>query len=231
MLSFLSCGYLDVSVPRVRFRRPMNSGGDDRGYSPLPGFPIRRPPDQRSFASFPELFAGCRVLRRLSMPRHPPYTLSRLTTFIDHRHSPAQNTRHRGVRQTTTRLAEKGARRHPPDGRHSKPAGGDHRQGSAGAGVADSSGDPPSLRAHGDHRTTYYLEPRHSLVKEPLPSASPALTRTDQAANFPPNAGESAVLVSADSFEFDRCGCVFLRGSRHRLMPVTLKGRGWRLER
>jgi hypothetical protein len=39
------------------------------------------------FASFPEHFAGYHVLRRLSMPRHPPYTLKSLTTFIDHRHS------------------------------------------------------------------------------------------------------------------------------------------------
>jgi hypothetical protein len=39
------------------------------------------------FASFPELIAGYHVFRRLSMPRHPPYTLSSLTTFIDHRRS------------------------------------------------------------------------------------------------------------------------------------------------
>jgi hypothetical protein len=45
------------------------------------GFPIRTSPDQRSFASFPGLIAGCRVLRRLSMPRHPPYTLKSLATF------------------------------------------------------------------------------------------------------------------------------------------------------
>lgn len=37
------------------------------------------------FASFPEHIAGYHVFRRLSMPRHPPYTLSSLTTFIDHR--------------------------------------------------------------------------------------------------------------------------------------------------
>ena len=30
------------------------------------------------FASFPELIAGCRVFLRLSMPRHPPYTLGKL---------------------------------------------------------------------------------------------------------------------------------------------------------
>ena len=49
------------------------------------GFPIRTSPDQRSFASFPGLIAGCRVLRRLSMPRHPPYTLKSLATFTDRR--------------------------------------------------------------------------------------------------------------------------------------------------
>src|SRR3954453_21092545 len=49
------------------------------------GFPIRTSPDQLLFARSPELFAGCRVLRRFSMPRHPPYTLKSLTTFTDHR--------------------------------------------------------------------------------------------------------------------------------------------------
>src|SRR5690349_1653354 len=53
----------------------------------VPGFPIRTSPDQRLFADSPGLIAGCRVLRRLSMPRHPPYTLSSLITFTDHRHA------------------------------------------------------------------------------------------------------------------------------------------------
>ena len=53
---------------------------------PQPSFLIQKSPDQRLFASFPELIAGYHVFRRLSMPRHPPYTLSSLTTFIDHRH-------------------------------------------------------------------------------------------------------------------------------------------------
>src|SRR5256885_11216843 len=48
-------------------------------------FLIQKSPDQRLFASFPELIAGYHVFRRLSMPRHPPDTLSSLTTFIDHR--------------------------------------------------------------------------------------------------------------------------------------------------
>ena len=55
---------------------------------PHTSFLIRKSPDQRSFASFPEHIAGYHVLHRLSMPRHPPYTLSSLTTFIDHRHDP-----------------------------------------------------------------------------------------------------------------------------------------------
>src|SRR5215213_6640714 len=107
MISFSSCGYLDVSVPRVRPQPPMRSAVGDGCCEHPPGFPIRTPPDQSSFASSPGLFAGCRVLRRLSMPRHPPYTLNRLTTFIDHRLvPPRQNTKGRRA-ASTTRLAEK----------------------------------------------------------------------------------------------------------------------------
>src|SRR6476659_5762274 len=51
-------------------------------------FLIRKSWDQRPFAGFPRLIAGYRVLRRLSMPRHPPCTLSSLTTVTDHRHGP-----------------------------------------------------------------------------------------------------------------------------------------------
>src|SRR6476659_6853852 len=50
-------------------------------------FLIRKSWDQRPFAGFPKLFAGYRVLRRLSMPRHPPCTLNSLTTVTDHRHA------------------------------------------------------------------------------------------------------------------------------------------------
>ena len=53
------------------------------------GFPIRKSLDQRPFAGSPKLIAGCRVLRRLSMPRHPPYTLKSLATITDHRHTRA----------------------------------------------------------------------------------------------------------------------------------------------
>jgi hypothetical protein len=46
------------------------------------GCPIRRSPDQSVFDHSPELIAVCRVLHRLCTPRHPPYALSSLTTFM-----------------------------------------------------------------------------------------------------------------------------------------------------
>ena len=60
------------------------------------GFPIRKSLGQRSFASSPRLIAGCRVLRRLSMPRHPPYTLKSLATVTDHRRARAWHDAGRG---------------------------------------------------------------------------------------------------------------------------------------
>ena len=39
------------------------------------GCPIRTSPDQSLLASSPTLIAGCYVLHRLSLPRHPPYAL------------------------------------------------------------------------------------------------------------------------------------------------------------
>src|SRR5205085_7287386 len=76
-VSLFSCGYLDVSVPRVCSTSPIHSA---RSNAVLPAlcFHIQKSPDQCLFASFPELIAGCRVFRRLSMPRHPPYTLGKL---------------------------------------------------------------------------------------------------------------------------------------------------------
>jgi hypothetical protein len=61
-VDFFSCGYLDVSVHRVRFTWPMYSAMDD---PEGPGFPIRTFVDQSSLASSPQLFAGYRVLHRL----------------------------------------------------------------------------------------------------------------------------------------------------------------------
>jgi hypothetical protein len=83
-VSFFSSRYLDVSVPWVRPRPAIHSPAGDWVLT-QPSFLIQRSPDQRSFASFPELIAGYHVFRRFSMPRHPPCTLKNLTTFIDHR--------------------------------------------------------------------------------------------------------------------------------------------------
>ena len=76
-VSFFSCGYLDVSVPRVGSIPPIHSAGSN-AVLPTLCFHIQKSPDQCLFASFPELIAGCRVFLRLSMPRHPPYTLGKL---------------------------------------------------------------------------------------------------------------------------------------------------------
>src|SRR5213078_1816290 len=76
-VSFFSCGYLDVSVPRVGSNSPIHSASSNTRLKVL-CFHIQKSPDQCLFASFPELIAGCRVFLRLSMPRHPPYTLGKL---------------------------------------------------------------------------------------------------------------------------------------------------------
>lgn len=51
----------------------------------LLSFLIQKSPDRSLVADSPELIAGSHVFRRFLMPRHPPCTLSNLTTFIDHR--------------------------------------------------------------------------------------------------------------------------------------------------
>gem|GEM_PF-3292680 len=48
-----------------------------------PGCPIRRSPDQCLFDNSPKLIAVYNVLHRLCTPRHPPYTLRSLTTFMN----------------------------------------------------------------------------------------------------------------------------------------------------
>lgn len=58
-----------------------------------PGFPIRTSPDHCAFDHSPELFAAYHVLLRLSTPRHPPCTLSSLTTLM--RSWPLKNPRRR----------------------------------------------------------------------------------------------------------------------------------------
>jgi hypothetical protein len=79
-VSFYSCRYLDVSVPCVRSLWLYIHHRVTRRW----GFPIRKSWDHCLFASYSKLFVGYHVLRRLSMPRHPPCTLSNLITLIDH---------------------------------------------------------------------------------------------------------------------------------------------------
>ncbi len=56
-----------------------------------PGFPIRRSPDQSLLDSSPRHIAAYHVLHRLSTPRHPPRTLSSLTTLMRGCHAGAQS--------------------------------------------------------------------------------------------------------------------------------------------
>ncbi len=76
-------------------------------------FLIQKSPDQRSFASFPELIAGYHVFRRFSMPRHPPCTLKSLTTFIDHRHKRPRGKLPRSVRRACGTTGPRARRKTP----------------------------------------------------------------------------------------------------------------------
>ena len=77
-ISFLSSGYLDVSVRPLTFNQPIYSAGDDQTLL-WPGFPIRKSAGQRLFSASPRLIAAVHVLHRLLVPRHPPCALSILT--------------------------------------------------------------------------------------------------------------------------------------------------------
>ena len=75
---FSSWGYLDVSVPPVSpwytiysciSTWVLNSGG----------FPHSDIHGSQAICASPWLFAACRVLHRLLVPRHPPYALISLT--------------------------------------------------------------------------------------------------------------------------------------------------------
>jgi hypothetical protein len=46
----------------------------------MPGYPIRKSPDQSLLGGSPKLIAASHVLHRLPAPRHPPCALSSLTT-------------------------------------------------------------------------------------------------------------------------------------------------------
>ena len=74
---FFSSGYLDVSVHRVPFHR-LCIYLWIRKLS-LRGFPHSDICGSQDICSSPQLFAACRVFRRLSVPGHPPCALFRLT--------------------------------------------------------------------------------------------------------------------------------------------------------
>ena len=88
-IDFLSSGYLDVSVPRVRFKTPMYSGLryliypiDDcvtslrRNNNRMSGgFPHSDIHGSKPVPGSPWLNAGYHVLHRLLLPRHPPNAL------------------------------------------------------------------------------------------------------------------------------------------------------------
>ena len=91
-IDFLSCGYLDVSVPRVGFSLEMT-------HLCAPGFPIRTSPDHSVLARSPRLFAGSYVLRRLLLPRHPPCALSSLISPVSALESTSTTCEHVGSTQ------------------------------------------------------------------------------------------------------------------------------------
>ena len=70
---FLSSAYLDVSVRRVPFL-DLWIQSRIRDSSPR-GFPHSEICGSMPISGSPQLIAGCRVLHRLSVPRHSPYAL------------------------------------------------------------------------------------------------------------------------------------------------------------
>ncbi len=82
-VDFLSCRYLDVSVPCVR---PdglcIQPAVTSSACTVTTGCPIRKSQDQSLFDGSPGHIAAYHVLHRLITPRHPPYTLNSLITFV-----------------------------------------------------------------------------------------------------------------------------------------------------
>ena len=76
-VSFSSSGYLDVSVPRVPLRTLWIHVRMTEGCSA--GFPHSEISGSMDMCSSPKLIAAYHVFHRLSVPRHPPCALLRLT--------------------------------------------------------------------------------------------------------------------------------------------------------
>ncbi len=77
-VDFFSCGYLDVSVPRVSPLYTMDSCTGTRALT-SGGFPHSEIHGSTAICAFPWLIAACHVLHRLLVPRHSPYALNSLT--------------------------------------------------------------------------------------------------------------------------------------------------------
>ena len=78
-VSFSSSGYLDVSVPRVPPHK-LWIHLCVAGVHPA-GFPHSEIVGSKDICSSPALIAAYHVFLRLSVPRHPPYALSCLTSY------------------------------------------------------------------------------------------------------------------------------------------------------
>ena len=107
---FLSCGYLDGSLPRVF---PPRTISFMRGCSPfqVSGLPHSDIPASSDICSYTGLFAACHVLPRLAAPRHPLWTLLRLTILFFSFPFPLKMYKNpylggRGTRTPDTRLAK-----------------------------------------------------------------------------------------------------------------------------
>ena len=81
-LTFFSSGYLDVSVPRVPLIH-LCIQCMMTGVRPA-GFPHSEIRGSMDICSSPRLFAAYHVFHRLSVPRHPPCALIRLTSCRRH---------------------------------------------------------------------------------------------------------------------------------------------------
>ena len=79
-VSFSSSGYLDVSVPRVPPHKLCIYLCVTEVCSV--GFPHSEIVGSKDICSSPALIAAYHVFHRLLVPRHPPYALSCLTSFI-----------------------------------------------------------------------------------------------------------------------------------------------------
>ena len=88
LTEYLFLPVLRCFTSRRTHPRTMNSHAGDQTQL-WPGSPIRTPSDHHSLASSPRHIAGCNVLLRPFIPRHPPNALKHLQ---NKKHTPTHNT-------------------------------------------------------------------------------------------------------------------------------------------